>query len=215
MLFLARRSSRNIPSGGRHAWRRLLPFVSLTCLATASLACVVHTQGGWKNDVADGQHPPATETPGAARPEMDCEAYCSSDRIGVSSLRLHLPAQAKAVVEPDRARLDWTIYKGGFENGAYQSFEGLEPGSTSSVEDAGAAYRQSDRRGLRLTAVDRREDGDLTLAVEGLEPGLLYRWRLRTRDGQRWTTAATAACGASVCPADWVDENDELKRVPR
>ena len=101
-------------------------------------------------------------------------------------------------------RLDVTVYKGGFENQMFATLWPFERGRTFETRDTRLPDRPDKAMvNLKLTDVQTpAQQSVTTVAIDGLEPGVLYFWRLLTRAPQGWTPIGFARASGPVCPND-------------
>ena len=192
---------------------RRVTWMALLGVLTFQSACA----GGLVQDdrvpdrPADGIGQPAAE--GDAAPvALAIEAFCSERTPGESAMRLVWPATAEAAGE---TALEVTVYKSGFDQALYTRLapvteEGrfVAPAETSSAyaNEAGAAALPEAlfprvvqvAAGSVGTGLELAVDPGTAVVLEGLEPGLYYRWRL-VSDGR---VVATGEQRAAICPLD-------------
>lgn len=142
-----------------------------------------------------------------------CQVRCSDTKLrtGIAELSWASPegAAARTTAAPS---LDVTVFRGGFDRGLYQTFGAIgersapqpQPGARPSASDDEARTRRA--FDLKLSTPEKSPTARATAAaeatqtveIENLEPGLLYRFRLRNAGiGDQEVT-----CEAPVCPAD-------------
>ena len=74
--------------------------------------------------------------------------------------------------------------------------------------DRAAFGRANEHLGHELTFLEPRLDRT-TAALEKLEPGVNYYWRVLTRTDGGWVPSAVARVEAPTCPVDSVVERDK------
>jgi hypothetical protein len=134
------------------------------------------------------------------------EAFCSETKIRTDVARVSWSADELIF---DRQRLDVTTYKNGFEQGFFTLLCPLEEGQR--FREAGNAQLpdRPDKQKLFLMVQKAMVDSSknvITLEVEGLEPGLIYLWRVLTFQQKGWYPGGTKRVLAPVCPADEIQE---------
>lgn len=135
-----------------------------------------------------------------------CEVFCSQFKLRTGNARISW--ETPKALEAHK-RLDFTVHKNGFKTGAFASFPTLR----EKQEMTPATMAQPEMRGVRafqlgLTEVKlaKQRGARASVVVEGLEPGLNYRWRVLTRTNDGWVPSETLVCAAPVCPADMIQE---------
>jgi hypothetical protein len=167
--------------------------------------------------------------------QIRCETSCSQTEPGVVLAWLTwipVPEDAPAAANAAPAaefldqRLDVTVFKDGFADGRYATFETAGATGLAAGADAGGVTPRVfgprvEAYGLQITAPEQsEEDHPLGIApanepsqeqqmllVERLEPGIYYTWRLLIDTPQGWTVSRTVTCQAPVCPADKAKED--------
>jgi hypothetical protein len=163
---------------------------------------------------------------------LTCETYCSRTKLRTVNAQIRwidpnvtLGEKADATGGPIEQELQTTVFKDGFTDGRFATFPSIEP---SGVSPQVAPAREGQQPPTQLRAFDLRIVGvvrpramgeagrDLlklspeqrasSVVVEGLEPGLTYRWRIRYRSNADWQTSAPVICRAPICPADMREE---------
>ncbi len=149
-----------------------------------------------------------------SRSPLSCEVFCSTERPREGGARLILRSAGKLKFNESQLRLDWTVHKNGLATREFATFEPLRAGVRSApryAEQKAAATMDPEHK-LEITDVQAGKDV-LVITIEGLEPGLNYRWRLAPMTKSGWTKGEPlAACQAPVCPIDYVDENKLVKK---
>ena len=155
---------------------------------------------------------------------LTCEVRCSPTKLrtGVAIVRWSGPAEKVGAValtggSPSDVALDVTVFRKGFAQDRFASFTGfasgvrtLQKSSSQSLAIAGPPVKALEN--LQVTFVQGTmappsvmpDAGQVAVEVEGIEPGVLYRWRLRVPALGR---ELFATCEAPVCPADMQDED--------
>ncbi|MDD5296226.1 MAG: hypothetical protein PHU46_04875 [Rhodocyclaceae bacterium] len=147
----------------------------------------------------------------AEQSNLTCQVRCSDTKLRTGIAELIWSSPVGAAATRDLPQLDVSVFHGGFTRGLYQSFgvigEGrapqAEPSATRDIQAEGRTTRAYDLK-LRVPektrAVATASGGEARqqVEIENLEPGLLYRFRLRDAglDNQE------VDCEAPVCPAD-------------
>jgi hypothetical protein len=145
------------------------------------------------------------QSKGAQEAGLSAETLCSRTRPGVPVAKLvwRVP-RTVGEAAPAIQFLDVTTDKVGFEK---KSFITIWPQrSEHNPAAAGAANggRQLDPlRSLRVapSGEAKSPSGRLVLLPEGLEAGVNYFWRLRTKTAQGWKNVVVETVGP-VCPVD-------------
>ena len=159
-----------------------------------------------------------------------CEAYCSQTKLRTVNAKLTwigpgmpLGPSALADRQVEQEQIETTVFKNGFKKNLHASFSTLDPdtpnamaipGRTGSapmlpaynLKLIGAQQPIVSGAAARASIAESPEKQERSVIVEGLEPGLTYRWRLRFRTVDGWTESQTIACEAPVCPADLQEE---------
>ena len=157
-----------------------------------------------------------------------CESYCDPYKPGtsVAEVRWKVSDESLGITElKDRTAqevLEVSVYKDGFERGLYANITPTEgrhgfllantqptrrqlPGLNRLVM-VGLNTSKSATKGFRMLATDPADAGEGQWAVakvEGLEPGLLYFWRVQTRNASLAPAGArVVSCQAATCPVD-------------
>ncbi len=156
-----------------------------------------------------------------------CESYCDPYKPGTSiaEVRWKVSDQSLGITELKNRTaqevIEVSVYKDGFERGLYANVspaEGRHEFSLLSNQPArrqlpglnrlvlvGLTTSQSETKGFRMLASDPAGgEGQWAVAkVEGLEPGLLYFWRVQTKNASLSPTGArVVSCQAATCPVD-------------
>jgi hypothetical protein len=124
--------------------------------------------------------------------------YCSQERLRTGIARVSwqaLPAEAEA------QKLEVTIFKRGFELGAFSTFSPLSDKQLRFPRlPEGDQITTGGLKRLELTSMDyNQEKNNLTVEMGNLEPGLLYLLRLRTGSDK---VSKIVSVEAPVCVAD-------------
>ena len=172
--------------------------------------------------------PAQVETPAPPAPDPDRVLLAADERgpklltvnVGCSETELRMPVARvtwpRSIEAEQRGqRLDTTVYKEGFERDWYAwvptdrggKFE-LEPALREMLakDDGGQAFRPFDMVARPDKPDNEKEQGLAVMEVRNLEPGVLYRWRLRNRLTEGWMPSETVTVEAPVCVADMVRE---------
>jgi hypothetical protein len=191
-------------------------------LALAAFAAMVCTLTGTNaHDTPDRPGgPPPRDDPCAGkidvvapmRTKLTCEAYCLPDTAPRSSV-MHVTWLDDARGRPGDSRIDVTVYKSGFDEGAYASFCDA-PGQPQAVATPPKPSIHlaaiEGERSMQFQGIEHREarrTGESNvLVVRDLEPGVAYFWRAAQLTGKGWLASDVASCPAAVCPVDYVDE---------
>lgn len=175
------------------------------------------------------------QTPPPARTEpqlaVTVEVYCSETKLQTSSARIHwgMPKEALAAsgmksFAGAKQSLEATVYRNGFEKGLMVSI----PISQASPEHPVAAQglgqdKKSKVRAFQFSLVGIEQPkealaaeggGEMGVALEGLEPGVSYTWRIAIETGSGRIVSATATSQARVCPADMVPAGAAPEKKP-
>jgi hypothetical protein len=145
------------------------------------------------------------QTKGAQEARFSAEALCSRTRPGVSVAKLvwrvpHTVGESTPTVQ----FLDVTTDKLGFEKKNFVTIWPQRAEHNPVARGAANSGRQLDPvRSLRMapSGEARSASGRLVLQPEGLEAGVNYFWRLRTKTAQGWKTVVVETVGP-VCPVD-------------
>lgn len=105
---------------------------------------------------------------------------------------------------PEGSRVDWTVYKDGFERGGFASFGRLLPGEKVRPKFARRELQGLRPFRLRLVDVYRASDERYLSAIllENLEPGINYRFRLAINRGDGLQATEVIVCPVPACIAD-------------
>lgn len=156
-----------------------------------------------------------------------CESYCDPYKPGTSiaEVRWKVSDEILGLTELKNRTaqevVEVSVYKDGFERGLYASISPTEGRHEFSLVNNQPARRQlpglnrlvlvglttsrSPTKGFRMLASDPAGgEGQWAVAkVEGLEPGLLYFWRVQTKNASLSATGArVVSCQAATCPVD-------------
>lgn len=146
--------------------------------------------------------PPARALQGEAL-NFTCEASCSRTELGVPIIELSWNATA---ADLERQALEVTVFSDGFQRGVFarlapvrrdQKFALVVP--PNQPENVGGLVN------LALAGFDLSDGGRVRVPVRGVEPGLIYFWRLRSADGAS-VLSGVIDCEAPACPVDPVTE---------
>lgn len=184
-----------------HAYRSLVLGIAIVSLG----ACQPVVKEGQTAALA-GPLPVLTFDERTAARQLTCEVSCSQFKLRTGNAQISWSNPAVAGAE---TRLDFAVHKNGFETGVFASFspfaqrQELTPATVSS-----AKMREIPAFNVRMLKADLAKTGETrnSMTVEGLEPGLIYRWRILTRTARGWVPSQTVACPAPVCPADMIKE---------
>ncbi len=173
----------------------------------------------------------AAQTPpqGNARLTVECEVFCSAERLRTGNARLRWnvagPAlEGVASLAAVKQNLEVTVYSGGFAKGLAAT---LPIAAGASPDKPIAALEAPNRPGLRAyqlrvieveqpRTLEAVQGGGSTMGVvvEGLEPGMNYTWRLTIETPGGRVVSPEASCEAPVCPADMVPNDAPPVRRP-
>lgn len=148
--------------------------------------------------------------------KLQCQTYCSRQRINTSIARISWPSSAlqQTVRGGGVLTLDMTVFARGFDQRLYASlrFESdQEPQFTrpESLAQGPAAF-DVDVAGSSLD-----DKGRSFVTVTRLEPGVTYFWRLRAAGLSREEISTIAWCRGRVCPADLKETLQQLPNAER
>jgi hypothetical protein len=142
---------------------------------------------------------------------LTCQVRCSDTKLRTGIAEISWSSPAGATAARAQPTLDVSVFHDGFKRGLYQSFGAL--GARSKPEPLPSAARDIEgeartRRAYDLQLRVSKPSGEAAPAakgvvrqqieIENLEPGLLYRFRVR--DGG--LGEQEVACEAPICPAD-------------
>jgi hypothetical protein len=183
---------------------------ALLCALVGASAC-----GGRQSQPAQYSipEPVINEEAREATSGLECQVACaetpSREPVAVLRWSANKDARMKALSEQ---RLEATIYKDGFERGAFvavQPSAKMEPKRFSPI---GTGGRELPLALTRLhTAIPPRDESKLrfesteqqpAVLVFGLEPGLNYFWRIAVSASTGNVASETVRCQAPVCPFD-------------
>ncbi|HYX29725.1 MAG TPA: hypothetical protein VE863_14255 [Pyrinomonadaceae bacterium] len=156
-----------------------------------------------------------------------CESYCDPYKPGTSiaEIRWKVADQALGVAEiKDRTAqevIEVSVYKDGFERGLYANITPTEGRHQFSLVGSQPAHKElpglnrlvlvgmttsgSPTNGFRMLADDPAGGGGqwAVAKVEGLEAGLLYFWRVQSKNANLSTSGPrVVSCQAATCPVD-------------
>jgi hypothetical protein len=164
---------------------------------------------------------------------LTCETYCSRTKLRTVNAQIRwidpnvtLGERADATGGPIEQQLQTTVFRDGFTDGRFATFPSIEPsGASPQIPPARDGQQQPPTQlrpfDLRIVGVTRPkatgeaardllrlspEQRASSVIVEGLEPGLTYRWRIRYRSNSDWQTSEAVICRAPICPADMREE---------
>ncbi len=146
--------------------------------------------------LAQALQAPQVATDTSRIPRVLVEVSCSETRrrTGVAVVRWS-PRRLEA---PDSVKIDYTVFKGGFETGQYGSLgTGREPKAELQF-----------RPGRTLTALELQvfpepqKSDSSAVRAERLDPGVNYWWRIRARIGGKWLAGAATRATAPTCVSD-------------
>jgi hypothetical protein len=169
----------------------------------------------------------ATDDSGFA---ISCEVFCSATRLRTGSARIRWSAgrggaAAQALAANARQAVEATVFYQGFEKDLFVTLP-VGPVPARAVPAAGAAAQGRQGRPLRafdlqIVAAEPRAaaaapsgEPEMSVVVEGLEPGATYTWRV-VIDAAGRILSPTVTCEAPVCPADMADEAPASPRPPQ
>lgn len=138
--------------------------------------------------------------------ELNVETFCSPTKIRTSVARLTWETTPDFI---ERQQIEVTVFKQGFEKGIY--------GTVFSIESQGKLQppelKESDLIALEPVLKLRIEDvkyneetREVSVDVEGLEPRLIYYWRLITLSDDGRVPGNIVHVEAPICVADMKDE---------
>jgi len=147
----------------------------------------------------------AAQTSGPKVGTFSAEALCSRTRPGVPIARLvwKIP-QRIGESAPTVQFVDVTTDKGGFARKAFVTIWPQRSEHNPAIGGPRTSGRQLDPiRSLKLpiSGEAKARSGRLVLQPEGLEAGVNYFWRLRTKTAQGWKNIVVETVGP-VCPVD-------------
>ena len=155
--------------------------------------------------------------------EIECAAYCSSIRPGVSYLEVRWRIAAQRLTDAElreqvgKQKLDVTVYANGYDEGNFVRLDAVRPKALFRSMADGSA--RAGRRGRPLPGLNKLRLSDISTRVtrpaadtmrlpitpagpewvvvrlEGVAPGMEYTFRVPGRQ-------AIATCAAVVCPVD-------------
>ncbi|MDP7085539.1 MAG: hypothetical protein QGH97_14465 [Dehalococcoidia bacterium] len=118
-----------------------------------------------------------------------------------------LPALEKIQTKRDSQRLDVTVYKRGFEKGAYVTLTPI--GEDERFRDPNASTNKEQLPGALLNLTVEQVDWgrDTRKVVVGhAEPGINYSWRVLILHEDTWMSGGETSVQASVCVSDEAEE---------
>lgn len=136
--------------------------------------------------------------------DLNVEVFCSPTKIRTSVARL-------TWVNPDSAqqqRIDVAVYKQGFEEGFFGTLSPIKPQGKFLAPELKEPELNALAPVLDLAIVEATYDeerAEMSLDIEGLEPGLIYHWRVVTLTDEGWVSGNIASVEAPVCVADMLD----------
>ena len=200
---------------------------STIALSLGALACVFVLLQSAKGTLAQDQG-----TANGLPVALVCEAFCSQTKIRTANARLrwtssHLAAEAQALTDATTNQgLEMAVFKNGFEKQLYARFSSIKQDEQTPPEVVAPPPKPNERtrdpriRAFDLRILDVKRSAERTAStagqpqetavrtdaiVEGLEPGLIYRWRVLIEAGGRPSFSEIATCQAPVCPADSIE----------
>lgn len=200
--------------------RLLLPALSVpTFLVLAAFAATAPKGEFTPSTVSEAVPQQATDKDESSE-WAQCQTYCSPTKPGtsVAEFRWRVSEQPLGVRELAKRKaselIQVSVYKDGFDRGSYAQIAPVgvarsfamkskrrTPGLSRLVLADVATTQQRNKRGFRmLDAAD--ESGEWAVArIEGLEPGLVYFWRLQGNTAGA-TSDTVVRCQAATCPVD-------------
>jgi hypothetical protein len=191
----------------------------LFVLVLSAGACVERTR-----------RPEAANEPALAPPDesrettvaLECSVTCTDTfpREALAIVRWSPTKEAQLNARSGQ-RLEATIYKNGFEEGAFVGVEAPTVMELQSFKSPGKETRKLPPALTKLrTVLPPKEDANLRLEstadkrvvlVTGLEPGVNYFWRIAAGAGDNQVASTIVRCQAPVCPFDQDSESERRK----
>lgn len=135
------------------------------------------------------------------------EVFCSQTKPRTGMAKLSWRTDKRLF---SKQRLDVTVYKQGFEKDLYTILWPIRAEQQFQIPRSNKLEETS--RALALNAVnvnvDEKQDS-IVVKLEGLEPGLVYFWRVCTLSNKGWRQSSVVRCEAPVCPADMKEEENQ------
>ena len=200
-------------------------FGVVVLVVTLTVAVLANSQQvAWSQEIETSGQTPSLG--------LTCETYCSRTKLRTVNARIRwidpnvtLGQRPDATGGPVEQELQTTVFKDGFTTGRFATFPSIDAsGATPTL----APPREGQQQPTQLRAFDLRivgvicpratgeaspdllklspEQRTSAVVVEGLEPGLTYRWRIRYRNNAEWQTSDPLICTAPICPADMREE---------
>jgi hypothetical protein len=146
---------------------------------------------------------------GSEKDGLRVELSCSETKLRTSVAKLSWSSDPQLHA---RQRIDLTAHQDGFERGLYASLWPLQRGQEP---QASALARRQERFSdpsllprLEELAEPARQRAR-SARLEGLEPGVIYRFRIATWTGQSWTSGPGVEAEGPLCVADLDEETEE------
>ncbi len=166
-----------------------------------------------EEDAATGVSPAADVTADVVAkddriaPGLRVRVVCSEteSRTAIAIIEWRQPPAAFAAEE----RLDFTVYKDGFQKGWFATLS-MTPGGevrmTERLRTMEGARKSAAFNVTAVRAVDRagfeRDKDTVAIEVRNVEPGILYRWRLAARTERGWFASEEVQVEIPVCVDD-------------
>ncbi len=202
----------------RDPLRPQAPAVALLVMLAVTGGCAAaqspaESGGGVESAaIESGGVEPADVEP--AEGSLTCEVSCSETELRTAVARIswlgpRTPAGGGAAGPSLAEELQTTVYKGGFDRDLYASFalggEATEPKTATDLPAYDLELVEVTRPAGRLeAAAGGGGAARTTVVVEGLEPGMVYTWRLVFETAEGRMISETVTCEAPMCTADYV-----------
>jgi len=144
------------------------------------------------------------QTSGTQQGTFSVEAFCSRTRPGVPVAKLvWRPPQKVGESLPSIQFVDVTTDKVGFARKNYVTIWPQKSEHNPAIGGTNVGRQLDPIRSLKLapTGEAKTPSGRIVLQPEGLEAGINYFWRLRTKTTQGWKNIVVETVGP-VCPVD-------------
>jgi hypothetical protein len=154
----------------------------------------------WKEP--DELNLPILSTDTSTVSNFQCITYCSETKLRTGMALLTWSADEGLI---GKQRIDVTVYKKGFETKMYTI---LWPLKKSQTFQTSRLVKLPDRPDMQLLYLDvnqadiDKQEGLISIELEGLQAGLNYFWRVLTLEGKGWVPGGIIRCQGPVCPAD-------------